>query len=82
MLIRSHTTTLPQIFGELLLHSQVIFKNMRVPDDTFWWNWKCEWVKCTHSLIKGMVFAKYLKTNMCTPTITATLLQIYFKIYL
>ena len=35
MLIRSRTTTLHQIFCELLLHSQVIFKSMKVADDTF-----------------------------------------------
>ena len=34
MLIRSQTTTLLQIFYELLLYSQVIFKSMRVADDT------------------------------------------------
>ena len=45
MLIRSQTTTLLQIFCELLLYSPVIFKSMRVADITFWRNSKCEWVK-------------------------------------
>ena len=44
MLIRSQATTLLQIFCELLLYYQVIFKGMRVADDTFWLNSKCEWV--------------------------------------
>ena len=35
MLIRSQATTLLQIFCELLLYSQVIFKIMRVADDAF-----------------------------------------------
>ena len=45
MLIRRHTTNLLQISYELLLYSQVIFKSMKVPDDTFWRKSKCEWVK-------------------------------------
>ena len=44
MLIRSRATTLLQIFCELLLYSQVIFKSMRVADDAFLWNSECEWV--------------------------------------
>ena len=35
MLIRSQTKTLLQIYCELSLYSQVIFKSMRVADDTF-----------------------------------------------
>ena len=45
MAIRSQTTTTLQIFCELLLYSQVIFKSMRVADDTFKSNSECEWVK-------------------------------------
>ena len=45
MFIRSQTTTLLQIFCELLLCSQVIFKSMKVADVRFWWSSKCEWVK-------------------------------------
>ena len=44
MFIRSQTTTLLQIFGELSLCSQVIFKSMKVADVRFWWSSKCEWV--------------------------------------
>ena len=33
MLIRSQTTTLLQIFCEMLLYSQVIFKSMKLADD-------------------------------------------------
>ena len=35
MLTRGQTTTLLQIFCELSLYSQVIFKSMKVADDTF-----------------------------------------------
>ena len=43
--IKHQTKTLLQIFCELFLHSKVIFKSMRVADDTFWRNSECEWVK-------------------------------------
>ena len=49
MLIRSHTTTLLQIFGKLLLYSQVIFKSMKVADDASKSNSECEWVKAISS---------------------------------
>ena len=45
MLTRSQTTTLLQILSELTLYSQVMFKSMKVADDTFLRNSKCEWVK-------------------------------------
>ena len=45
MLIRSQTTTLLQIFYEILLCSQVIFKSMKVADDTFQRNSECQYVK-------------------------------------
>ena len=45
MLIRSQITTLLQIFCELLLYSQVIFKSMKVADDTSKSNSECEWVE-------------------------------------
>ena len=35
MLIRSETTTLLQIFCEFSLYSQVVFKSMRVADNSF-----------------------------------------------
>ena len=50
MLIRSQATTLLQMFCELLLYSQVILKGMRVADDTFWRNSKCEWVNQLHAI--------------------------------
>ena len=52
MLIRSQGTTLLQIFCELKLYSQVIFKSMRVADDTFKRNSECEWVKFTSFCFK------------------------------
>ena len=45
MLIRSQTTTLLQFFCELFLYSQVIFKSMKVADDTSKMDSECEWVK-------------------------------------
>ena len=47
MLIISQTTTLLQIFCGLLLYSQVVFKSMKVADDTSKSNSECEWVKET-----------------------------------
>ena len=51
MLIRIQGTTLLQIFCELLLYSQVIFKSMRVADNTFKRNSECEWVNTNSSTI-------------------------------
>ena len=45
MLIRSQITTLLQIFCELLLYSQVIYKSMKVADDISKSKSECEWVK-------------------------------------
>ena len=45
MLIKSHTLTLVQMFCSILLNSLVIFKNMKVADDTFKRNSECVWVK-------------------------------------
>ena len=44
MFIRSQITTLLQIFSELSLYSQVIFKSMKVADDTSGGTLECEWV--------------------------------------
>ena len=49
MLIRSQTTTLLQIFYEILLCSQVIFKSMEKADDTFQRNSECQWDKEGHA---------------------------------
>ena len=45
MFIRILPTTLLQIFCENLLYIQVIFKSLRIADDTFLGNSECEWVK-------------------------------------
>ena len=45
MFIRILPTTLLQIFCENLLYFQVIFKSMKIADDTFLGNSECEWVK-------------------------------------
>ena len=50
MFKRSQTTTLLQIFCELSLCSQVIFKSMKVADVRFWWSSKCEWDKTPQQL--------------------------------
>ena len=44
MLIKSHMSSLVQIFCSILLNSVVISKNMKVADDTFKRNSECEWV--------------------------------------
>ena len=44
MLIMSKTTTLLEIFCELSLQSEVIFESMKIADDTYESNSKCEWV--------------------------------------
>ena len=44
MFIRILPTTLLQIFCENLLYFQVIFKSMKIADDTFLENSECEWV--------------------------------------
>ena len=44
MLIRGKVSTLLQIFCELSLYTQVIFKSMRIADDTFQSTSECEWV--------------------------------------
>ena len=45
MFIRILQTTLLQIFCKNLLYFQVIFKSMKIADDTFLGNSECEWVK-------------------------------------
>ena len=45
MFIRILPTTLVQIFCENLLYFQVIFKSMKIADDTLQGNSECEWVK-------------------------------------
>ena len=44
MFIRILPTTLLQIFCENLLYFLVIFKSMKIADDTFLGNSECEWV--------------------------------------
>ena len=44
MFIRILPTTFLQIFCENLLYFQVIFKSMKIADDTFLGNSECEWV--------------------------------------
>ena len=48
MLIRRQTTNLHQIFCEISLHSQVIFKSMKVADDISRRTLECEWVNNTN----------------------------------
>ena len=45
MFIRILPTTLLQIFCGNLLYFQIIFKSMKIADDTFLGNSECEWVK-------------------------------------
>ena len=55
-MIRSQTTTLLQISYEILLCSQVIFKSMKVADDTFQRNSECLWVNKAGSNPLGTSF--------------------------
>ena len=55
MLIRSQTTTLLQIFYEILLCSQVKFISMKVADDTFQRNSECLWVNDHEVILKYML---------------------------
>ena len=57
MLIRSHKTTLIQIICKHSLNSQVIFKSIKVADDTLFRNYECEWVN------EGTVYSVDLTTN-------------------
>ena len=68
MLITSQTTTLLQIFCELLLHSLVIFKSMKVADDTSKSNSECEWVKnkCKSRHYHQLSFKYFVKSFFIT----------------
>ena len=55
MLIRRQTTNLLQIFCKIWLHSQVIFKSMKVADDISRGTLECEWVN-THCLTHVEIF--------------------------
>ena len=54
MLIRGQTAILLQIFYEILLCSQVIFKSMKKADDSFQRNSECLWVKVVRSLSSSL----------------------------
>ena len=55
MLIRILATTLLQIVCENLLYFQVIFKSMKIADDTFLGNSECEWVKPCAAIKSGTI---------------------------
>ena len=57
MLIRRQTTNLLQIFCEIWLHSQVIFKSMKVADDILRGTLECEWVNSLSHSVLCMVIA-------------------------
>ena len=65
MIIRSQTTTLLQIFCELSLCSQVIFKSMKVANVRFWWSLKCEWVKMVFVVIDSPLILVCLYYCVC-----------------
>ena len=86
MLERSQTTTLLQLFCELLLYSKVISKSMKVADDTFQRISGCEWVKFETktfmekniSLIVNIINAtvtRYVFTNFRCFTLIYTFIQ-------
>ena len=53
MFIRILPTTLLQIFCENLLYNQVIFRSMKIADNTFLGNPECEWVKAEAWLVSS-----------------------------
>ena len=55
MFIRILPTTLLQIFCENLLYFQVIFKSMKIADDTFLGKSDCEWVNVTACLQSRLI---------------------------
>ena len=59
MLIRIKPTTLLEIYNENLLYFQVIFKSMKIADDTFLGNSECEW------LLKGMDHREVVSLTCC-----------------
>ena len=80
MFTRSQTTTPLQIFCQLLLYSQVIFKSIRVADDTFQRKSECEWVNqssCGNSAIFLSLYnpsnakAILVRSKRMTPPLTA-----------
>ena len=68
MFIRILPTTLFQIFCENLLYFQVIFKSMKIADDTFLGNSACEWVKTSTRFPGDKATPDYSINNLCTCT--------------
>ena len=66
MLIRSQGTTILQIFCDLLLYSQVIFRSIRVADDTFKRNSECEWVKAHRTVYFQVHYRGYMGWSVKT----------------
>ena len=90
MLITSQTTTLLQIFCELLLHSLVIFKSMKVADDISKSNSECKWVNeyvdhkqshvVDHVLVTPFACSGHAASNNLEPSSSDTaLLDSYIK---
>ena len=79
MLARSQTTILLQIFSELTLYSKVNSKSIKVADDTFQSNSKCEWVKV--SLVRDIeserVYLEIFEYWLWLKTNTLSQLNIY-----
>ena len=65
MFIRILPTTLLQIFCEILLYYQVIFKSMKIADDIFLGNSECEWVNMVQEMtIINSLFSHPFKNGL------------------
>ena len=79
MLIRSQTTTLLQIFGELSIHSQMIFKSMREADDQSPGSLEHECVNIEHFLPVWPQSTTCLHVAQSTHHTPATLTDIFIN---
>ena len=70
MLIRRQTTNLLQIFCEILLYFQVLFKSMKAADDISRGTRECEWVNFESDSYKRLTFWRNL---LVTLAVTVTL---------
>ena len=78
MLIRKETTNLLQIFCEISLHSQVIFKSMKVADDIPRGTLECEWVKYTLVHIHSCISIGEIRSGIYTFKLLVVILYMSF----
>ena len=71
MLTRSQTTILLQIFSELALYSKVNSKSIKVADDTFQSNSKCEWVNMLYISLTYPTFNQGVNNIIISSTLSS-----------